>query len=94
MVLDANEIFIGCCGIHHINAESVELGLWLKENSQSQGFGTEIISSLINLLNKISRLIISFILLTKKILKVEKILKNWDLKNLKLTQSKKMILST
>lgn len=52
VVLDTNEIFIGCCGIHHINAESVELGLWLKENSQSQGFGTEVISSLINFIEQ------------------------------------------
>ena len=52
VVLDRNEIFIGCCGIHHINPESVELGLWLKENSQSQGFGTEVISSLINFIEQ------------------------------------------
>lgn len=52
VVLDTNEIFIGCCGIHNINSESIELGLWLKENSQSQGFGTEIISSLINFIEQ------------------------------------------
>ena len=39
--------FIGCCGIHNINKESVEVGLWLGKEYQNQGFGTEIIHALI-----------------------------------------------
>lgn len=50
VVLDSNGDFIGCCGIHNITDESIELGLWLKKNSQGQGFGTEIIKSLIEFL--------------------------------------------
>ncbi|KFF10562.1 hypothetical protein IW15_19685 [Chryseobacterium soli] len=47
VILDHKEQFIGCCGIHNINPVSVEVGLWLKEDSQSQGFGSEVIISLI-----------------------------------------------
>ncbi|WP_165851756.1 GNAT family N-acetyltransferase [Chryseobacterium pennipullorum] len=48
--LDSNGDFIGCCGIHHISEESVELGLWLKKSSQGKGFGTEIIRNLVEFL--------------------------------------------
>lgn len=48
--LDSNGNFIGCCGIHNITAESVELGLWLKKDSQGKGLGTEIITALIEFL--------------------------------------------
>ena len=47
IVIDHNEEFMGCCGIHNINEESVELGLWLKKGAHGVGLGTEIISSLI-----------------------------------------------
>lgn len=47
VTLDKNEEFIGCCGIHNINSESVELGLWIKEDGQGKGYGTEIINGLI-----------------------------------------------
>ncbi|CEJ70541.1 hypothetical protein BN1195_02868 [Chryseobacterium oranimense G311] len=46
-VLDFNDQFIGCCGIHNITAESIELGLWLRKDKQGMGLGTEIITSLI-----------------------------------------------
>jgi len=46
-VLDLNEKFIGCCGIHNISAESIEFGLWLRKDRQGMGLGTEIITSLI-----------------------------------------------
>lgn len=43
-----NEIFLGCCGIHNITEDAMELGLWLKTDVHGQGFGTEIIEGLIN----------------------------------------------
>lgn len=50
VVLDSNKEFIGCCGIHNITKESVELGLWLKIGSQGKGLGTEIVAALIRFL--------------------------------------------
>ncbi|MGU3373290.1 GNAT family N-acetyltransferase [Chryseobacterium sp. M5A1_1a] len=50
VVLDSNGDFIGCCGIHNITEESIELGLWLKKSSQGKGFGTEIITNLVEFL--------------------------------------------
>jgi len=50
VALDSNRDFVGCCGIHNITKESVELGLWLRKNSQGKGLGTEIISALIEFL--------------------------------------------
>ncbi|ASK31832.1 GNAT family N-acetyltransferase [Chryseobacterium sp. T16E-39] len=47
VVLDLNKNFIGCCGIHNITEESIELGLWLKKSAHGKGFGTEIIKNLI-----------------------------------------------
>ncbi|PQA92589.1 hypothetical protein B0A69_14060 [Chryseobacterium shigense] len=47
---DSENNFMGCCGIHNITEESVELGLWLKKNAQGIGLGTEIITSLIEFL--------------------------------------------
>ena len=48
VVLDLNKNFIGCCGIHNITEESIELGLWLKKSAHGKGFGTEIIKNLIH----------------------------------------------
>nr|WP_315032785.1 GNAT family N-acetyltransferase [uncultured Chryseobacterium sp.] len=50
VAIDSNDNFIGCCGIHNITAESIELGLWLKKETQGKGLGTEIIKSLIEFL--------------------------------------------
>lgn len=50
VALDSENNFMGCCGIHHITEESVELGLWLKKTAQGIGLGTEIIKSLIEFL--------------------------------------------
>lgn len=50
VALDYNNSFMGCCGIHNITEESVELGLWLKKSAQGLGLGTEIIVSLIEFL--------------------------------------------
>lgn len=47
---DYSNNFIGCCGLHNITDESVELGLWLKKSAQGIGLGTEIIISLIEFL--------------------------------------------
>lgn len=49
-VLDSTGTFIGCCGIHNITKESIEVGLWLKKNAQGKGFGTEIVTALIEFL--------------------------------------------
>ncbi|AZA79232.1 N-acetyltransferase [Chryseobacterium sp. G0186] len=48
VALDSNGDFVGCCGIHNITDESIELGLWLKKSSQGKGFGTEIIKTLVD----------------------------------------------
>lgn len=49
VILDKNtQNFIGCCGIHNINPESVEIGLWLKKDSQSKGIGKETVTSLLH----------------------------------------------
>lgn len=50
VALDSKGAFIGCCGIHNITKESIELGLWLKKKSQGKGLGTEIITALIEFL--------------------------------------------
>lgn len=50
VALDSNGDFVGCCGIHNITEESIELGLWLKKSSQGKGLGTEIITALIKFL--------------------------------------------
>lgn len=50
VVLDLNNQFVGCCGIHNITSESVELGLWIKKSMQGIGLGTEIIINLIEFL--------------------------------------------
>jgi RimJ/RimL family protein N-acetyltransferase len=52
VVLDSDENFLGCCGIHNINEESVEVGLSLKEDSQSRGLGTEIVILLIDFIEQ------------------------------------------
>lgn len=52
VVLNLEMKFIGCCGIHNINKESVEVGLWLRKEYQSQGFGTEITSALIDFIEQ------------------------------------------
>lgn len=43
--------FIGCCGIHDINKESIALGIWLKEGVFGKGFGTELINGLEKFVN-------------------------------------------
>ncbi|HBV17889.1 GNAT family N-acetyltransferase [Chryseobacterium carnipullorum] len=50
VVIDSKNNFLGCCGIHNITEESVELGLWLKKSAQGIGLGTEIIKALIEFL--------------------------------------------
>lgn len=43
-----NNAFLGCCGIHNITENAMELGIWLKKEVHGQGFGTEIIEGLIH----------------------------------------------
>jgi len=45
---NSNKEFIGCCGIHNINSESVKIGLWIKKDSQSKGFGKETVTNLLH----------------------------------------------
>ncbi|MGG5209713.1 GNAT family N-acetyltransferase [Chryseobacterium sp. MIQD13] len=47
VAVDADKNFMGCCGIHNISPESIEVGLWLKKSAQGIGLGTEIVASLI-----------------------------------------------
>jgi [ribosomal protein S5]-alanine N-acetyltransferase len=39
--------FIGCCGLHNVDTAAIEIGLWIKENAWSKGFGTETVKALI-----------------------------------------------
>ncbi|MBV8326474.1 GNAT family N-acetyltransferase [Chryseobacterium sp.] len=50
VALDIHGDCIGCCGIHNITEESIELGLWLKVSAQGRGLGNEIITVLIEFL--------------------------------------------
>lgn len=52
VILDHEGLFIGCYGIHKIKPISTEVGLWLKEESQNQGFGTEAIIALIEFIEQ------------------------------------------
>lgn len=47
-----NGIFLGCCGIHNITEDSIELGIWLKVDVHGQGYGTEIIEGLIKFIEE------------------------------------------
>lgn len=61
VVLDkTTQDFIGCCGIHNINTDSVEIGLWIKKDAQSKGLGTEIVTSLVKFIE--DNLAINFII--------------------------------
>lgn len=44
--------FIGSCGIHDINKENAELGLWIKESAQGKGYGSQILEALIEICHK------------------------------------------
>ncbi len=44
--------FIGCCGIHDINDESISLGIWLKESAFGKGYGSELIKGLESYVNE------------------------------------------
>jgi len=48
--------FIGSCTLNDINKETIEIGLWIKENQQNKGFGTEIMKLLLQIIeeNKLS----------------------------------------
>ncbi|MTG99283.1 GNAT family N-acetyltransferase [Myroides sp. BIT-d1] len=53
VVLDTkNNEFVGSCGIHDINDETVELGLWLKESKQGKGLGTIIVQAMLNIVKE------------------------------------------
>lgn len=43
--------FIGCCGIHDVNEESISLGIWLKESAFGKGYGSELITGLESYVN-------------------------------------------
>ncbi|MEP6616262.1 MAG: GNAT family N-acetyltransferase [Ginsengibacter sp.] len=44
--------FLGCCGLHDIDKKEVEIGLWLKKSAHGQGYGTETVKALIDLVEK------------------------------------------
>ena len=41
--------FLGCCGLHHMDTRTVEIGLWLKKSVQGNGYGTETVKALVEL---------------------------------------------
>lgn len=43
-----NQEFLGNCGIHGINTDTPEMGIWLKKTAHNNGFGKEAIHSLKN----------------------------------------------
>jgi len=43
-----NKEFLGNCGIHRINTDTPELGIWLKKSAHGNGFGKEAIRTLKN----------------------------------------------
>lgn len=42
---DSQEFF-GCCGIHKLNSQHPELGIWLTKSAHHQGYGLEAITAL------------------------------------------------
>jgi [ribosomal protein S5]-alanine N-acetyltransferase len=38
--------FLGCTGIHNLNTETPEFGIWLKKSAHGQGYGLETITGL------------------------------------------------
>lgn len=43
----ANLEFVGCIGLHNIDKDTPELGLWIKKSAQGNAYGLEAISALI-----------------------------------------------
>jgi len=43
--------FVGCAGLHHLDTPYPEPGLWLRESMWGQGYGTEIVQTLIRFAN-------------------------------------------
>ena len=39
--------FIGCAGLHHLDTDTPELGIWIKVNAQGNRFGQEAIHGLV-----------------------------------------------
>ncbi len=47
VILDKkNQEFIGCCGLHHIDRKTPELGVWTKTDSHGNGYGREAVACL------------------------------------------------
>lgn len=44
--------FLGCAGLHHINAGFIELGIWLKIGSHRKGYGLEAIQRLVRFIDE------------------------------------------
>jgi len=40
--------FLGCCGLHKLNNNEPELGIWLKKSAHGYGYGLESIEGIIN----------------------------------------------
>lgn len=38
--------FLGCCGLHHIDQKTPELGIWIKKSSHGNGYGKEAVIAL------------------------------------------------
>jgi [ribosomal protein S5]-alanine N-acetyltransferase len=47
VILDkATQEFMGCAGLHDLDSQSPELGVWLKQSAHGQGFGFEAMAAL------------------------------------------------
>lgn len=42
----ANDEFLGCAGLHHIDRKNPELGIWIKKSAHGHGYGKEAIIAL------------------------------------------------
>ncbi|MBI4100302.1 GNAT family N-acetyltransferase [Candidatus Microgenomates bacterium] len=40
--------FLGCAGLHSINSETPELGIWIKKSAHGQKYGREAVTALVN----------------------------------------------
>jgi len=49
VILDkSSKEFLGCSGLHHLRARIPELGIWLKEEAQHKGYGSEAIGAIVS----------------------------------------------
>ncbi|HMA63891.1 MAG: GNAT family N-acetyltransferase [Fibrobacterota bacterium] len=47
ILVDNTNEFIGCAGLHRIDSQNPELGIWIKKTSHGNGYGIEAITGMI-----------------------------------------------